>query len=83
MFKILNFIIKYFDKVVLFFLFTFVPFIVFMILMFYYRTKTEDLHLVLILTANSVLYINMNVLGVIFIKKNNKILKLLKSKIDE
>jgi hypothetical protein len=75
--------IKYFDKVVLFFLFTFVPFIVFMILMFYYRTKTEDLHLVLILTANSVLYINMNVLGVIFIKKNNKILKLLKSKIDE
>lgn len=83
MFKILNFIIKYFDKVILFFLFTFVPFIVFMILMFYYRTKTEDLHLVLILTANSVLYINMNVLGVIFIKKNNKILKLLKSKIDE
>ncbi len=83
MFKILNFMIKYFDKVVLFFLFTFVPFIVFMILMFYYRTKTEDLHLVLILTANSVLYINMNVLGVIFIKKNNKILKLLKSKIDE
>lgn len=83
MFKILNFIIKYFDKVVLFFLFTFVPFIVFMILMFYYRTKTEDLHLVLILTANSVLYINMNVLGVIFIKKNNKILKLLKSKINE
>ena len=83
MFKILNFIIKYFDKVVLFFLFTFVPFIVFMILMFYYRTKTEDLHLVLILTANSVLYINMNVLGVIFIKKKNKILKLLKSKIDE
>lgn len=83
MFKILNFIIKYFDKVILFFLFTFVPFIVFMILMFYYRTKTEDLHLVLILTANSVLYINMNVLGVIFIKKNNKILKLLKSKINE
>lgn len=83
MFNILNFMIKYFDKVVLFFLFTFVPFIVFMILMFYYRTKTEDLHLVLILTANSVLYINMNVLGVIFIKKNNKILKLLKSKIDE
>ena len=83
MFKILNFMIKYFDKVVLFFLFTFVPFIVFMILMFYYRTKTEDLHLVLILTANSVLYINMNVLGVIFIKKNNKILKLLKNKIDE
>lgn len=83
MFKILNFMIKYFDKVVLFFLFTFVPFIVFMILMFYYRTKTEDLHLVLILTANSVLYINMNVLGVIFIKKNNKILKLLKSKINE
>ena len=78
MFKIFQFILKYFDKVILFFFFTFVPFIVFMFLLFYFKTKTDDLHLIFIMSTNTVLFININVLGIVLIKKINKVIKLIK-----
>lgn len=78
MFSIFYFIIKYIDKITLLFLFLIVPFFTFFILFFLFKTQIEDVHVVMILVMNTLLYIDINILGLVMIRKLNKIIKQLK-----
>lgn len=78
MFSFFYFIIKYIDKITLLFLFLIVPFFIFFILFFLFKTQIEDVHVVMILVMNTLLYIDINILGLVMIRKLNKIIKQLK-----
>lgn len=75
MFTILNYVLKYFNKILIAVSLVLIPSLLFIILLFYYKTKTNDMHIIILMTIATILYTNINILGFVIIKKLNFIKK--------
>lgn len=77
-FQAISLFLKYLNKIGYVAAFTIIPFSIFVGLVLFFRTKTDDTHLLMILAENTLLYINLNIWGIVFLKKLNKIIKFTK-----
>lgn len=78
MLSLIYFILKYIDKIMIAMCFTILPLILFFTFFIFFKTKTEDSHITIIMTVTSILFVNINILGIVLIKKLNKIIKFFK-----
>lgn len=79
----INLLFKFIDRITLGVLYLTVPFITFTLLYFFLRRGVHDSHISVIIDVSIILFININILGILIINKLNKIYKKIKDLIEE
>lgn len=78
MLSLIYFILKYIDKIMIVMCYTVLPLLLFFVFFIFFKTKTEDSHITVIMTVTSILFVNINILGIVLLRKVNKIIKIFK-----